>query len=335
MVYDCFTFFNELDLLEMRLNILNEVVDKFVLVEMCSSHTYEPKPFIFDENKNRFSAFLDKIIHVKVEDLPEPIPSKLCTNGNRWQLENYQRDCIMRGLVDAKDDDVVMVSDLDEIPDPLAVKQYEKEGEGICYFEQKMMYYFINNINIVDPVWQNGTRIAHFSEMKNPGDTKVREEIFWEYSKKGLPTYFRHCLGTPIENAGWHCSYCGGVEKIIKKRQSICEQEYNTEENMRPDVILKRIYTGRDILDRDYVYKALPINKSFPEYIRNNQEKYKKYILKQTFFQKMDNRCLILSYRMSELNKNIRHNLKEAIHWVRKTLSPCKKFVFRILGIRK
>ncbi len=329
-IFDCFTFFNELDLLEIRLNVLNDVVDKFVLVEMGTSHTYNSKPFYFEENKSRFSTFLDKIIHVKISDLPKPIPSKLCTNGNNWQLENYQRDCIMCGLTEASDEDIVMISDLDEIPDPKAIKNYITSGSGIMILEQKMMYYFINNINYVEPLWKNGTHIAHFSELKDPGNIPVSNQLYWEFSKKGLPTYFRFCQGTHIKNAGWHFSYCGGIQKIIEKRKSICEQEYNTKENMAPNEILKRIYTGRDILDREYVYKVLHLDNSFPKYILENKEKYTHLILRQTMVQKLQNNIVIAKYN---LNKVISF-FNEKIHLVRKTLSPVKKFVFKLLGIK-
>src|SRR5689334_5945992 len=115
MIYDCFIFFNELELLDIRLNILNEVVDKFVLVEATQTHQYKPKPLYYSDNKERFKAFHDKIIHLIVDELP-PNP----TNGprNSWDMERFQRNCIARGLNDCKPDDVIIISDLDEIPDP-------------------------------------------------------------------------------------------------------------------------------------------------------------------------------------------------------------------------
>ena len=96
MIYDCFTFFNELDLLEIRLNVLNGCVDKFVLVEMGKTHTGKDKPLVFEQNKERFSIFKDKIIHIIVDDYPELEKSESDGYGNKWLLENYQRDAIMR-----------------------------------------------------------------------------------------------------------------------------------------------------------------------------------------------------------------------------------------------
>ena len=335
MVYDCFTFFNELDMLEIRLNTLSEVVDKFVLVEMAYTFQRKPKPFYFEENKERFKNFSDKIIHIKILDVPEIIPSKLCSNANTWQLECYQRDCIMQGLKNAKEDDIIMVSDVDEIPSPKAVEKYKKNGYGITVFEQKMMYYFINNINVITPVWEIGTRIARFSDLKNPGDIPTRERVYWEYSKKGSCNYFRYCLGKRVKNAGWHFSYCGGVDAIIQKRKSFSEIYLNTEKNMSRDEILKKIYIGKDILDRkDYCYKPVKIDKSFPQYIYENQKKYSKLILKQNVLQKIANFFVIFNCKFYIEMRELPRNIKKLEKNIRRTLSPAKKFVLKIIKIR-
>ncbi|MGN1154117.1 MAG: hypothetical protein ACI4S3_08815 [Candidatus Gastranaerophilaceae bacterium] len=96
MIYDCFTFFNELDLLEIRLNILNDVVDKFVLVEATKTFTGQDKPLYYNDNKEKFSAFNAKIIHVVVDDYPS------IGLETAWGYENWQRNCISRGLNNAK-----------------------------------------------------------------------------------------------------------------------------------------------------------------------------------------------------------------------------------------
>lgn len=334
MVYDCFTFFNELDMLEIRLNTLAEVVDKFVLVEMAYTFQRKPKPLYFEENKERFKNFSDKIIHIKILDIPEIIPSKLCSNANTWQLECYQRDCIMQGLKDAKEDDIIMLSDVDEIPSPKAVEKYKKNGDGITVFEQKMMYYFINNINVKTPVWENGTRIARFSDLKNPGDIPTRERIYWEYSKKGSCNYFRYCLGKRVKNAGWHFSYCGGVDAIIQKRKSFSEIYLNTEKNMSRTEILKKIYIGKDILDRKgFCYKSLRIDSNFPKYIVNNKDKYPDLILKQNILQKIQNKFVIFECNLYLAKESFTRNVIKFEKKIRKILSPCKKLVLKIFGI--
>jgi len=95
VVYDCFTFFNELDLLELRLHELSHVVDHFVLVEATHTHSNQPKLLYFEENKDRFREFLPKIIHIVVDDSPQ-------NPEDRWAWDSFQRDAIMRGIKDCK-----------------------------------------------------------------------------------------------------------------------------------------------------------------------------------------------------------------------------------------
>ena len=109
-IWDAFQLFNELDMLEVRLNELNATVHKFVLVEASRTHSNKPKPLHFGENKQRFAAFLHKIVHVVVDDLPN--------NTDAWVLENFQRNAILRGLAGAKPSELVVIADVDEIPVP-------------------------------------------------------------------------------------------------------------------------------------------------------------------------------------------------------------------------
>src|SRR5579859_7699219 len=140
MVYDCFTFFNELDLLEIRLNVLNSVVDKFVLVEATLTHQGKPKPLYYNENKARYSGFHDKIIHVIVDKYPD------YEGKSSWVLEHHQRNMIMQGLKECQPDDTILISDLDEIPRPELIKVYE-HSKGIKIFRLSVYYYFINCVN--------------------------------------------------------------------------------------------------------------------------------------------------------------------------------------------
>lgn len=280
MIYDCFCFFNEIDLLEIRLNVLERSVDKFVIVEADHTHTGQPKEFIFENNKDRFQKFLHKITYVKVDKLPKINQGNTEEDGNNWLLENFQRDQIMLGLKNCEDNDIVIISDLDEIPNPQIIKKYQKTGKGIWKLNQKMMYYFINNLCVTHPTWQHGTRMGKFKDLKDPKQD-LPDKPHYRFSKKGLPTYFRFCLGKRIKNAGWHFSYLGGIEAIIKKRQAIAEQHLNSSTNMDPEEIKKAIIKGKDILGRnDFNYRPIFIGASFPKYIRENQKKYKNLIIK-------------------------------------------------------
>ena len=143
MVYDTFTFFNELDLLEIRLNELNDVVDKFVLTEATLTFQGKPKPLYFNENKQRFKSFEGKIIHVVVDQYPEN-PA-----DNSWIYEHHQRDMIAKGLRNCLPEDTIIVSDIDEIPDPEKVKS-TLTSDAIKIFKQRMFYYFLNCENTTE-----------------------------------------------------------------------------------------------------------------------------------------------------------------------------------------
>lgn len=275
MIYDCFTLFNELDLLKLRLNILYDVVDYFVIVEGNKTHTGKDKEFFFENNKAQFEKFADKIRYIKVDDFPELSRSKSDIHGNKWLYENYQRDAIMRGLSDCKDDDIVIISDLDEIPNPEVVKQYKN---GICILKQYTFYYSLNTLNISN-MFSKGAKICRYSNLINPlQEIPENHQEYCAYSKYGLPTYLRFCTGKKIKNGGWHFSYLGTVENIINKRKSIVEQQFNTEENMSENQIKKLISQGRDILGRDYRYANLKLSAIFPKYLIDNEKQYAKYI---------------------------------------------------------
>ena len=107
---DCFTFYNELDMLDLRLAEMNDVATYFVLVEATKTYAGNDKPLYFAENKVRYSKYLDKIVHIVVDDFPE--------TNNPWVRENFQRNAIDRGIARIKNEiDTLTICDLDEIPD--------------------------------------------------------------------------------------------------------------------------------------------------------------------------------------------------------------------------
>jgi len=273
MIYDCFTFFNELDLLEIRLNYLNSVVDKFVLVEMGITHSGQSKPFYYEENKERYAQFADKIIHIKVEDYPDM--DSISDYEKGWCLENYQRDCIMRGLNDAEDDDTIMISDVDEIPSIEAITSFQG---GLFAMRQKMMYYYLNCLDVSNQYWFRGTKICDMDILMYPG-FEVEDENLVKHTQKGFPTYIRFYEGLAILQGGWHFSYLGGAEAVVKKIKAFAHQEFNNENYTDVKEIERKILEGEDIFGRGYKYEAVPIDETFPDYIVKNQEKYKHLIL--------------------------------------------------------
>jgi hypothetical protein len=195
MIIDCFTFFNGLDVLEIRLNCLAPYVDRFVLCESPYNMLGVEKRLYFDENKSRFKDF--NITHLIVENHLDHMEQD-------WEPYYYQMNYMMRAFKDADDDDIILLSDFDEIPN---LTHYNGE-EGV--FRQKMYYYYLNVY----------TRVSNW---KGTIATKKKHVRSFSRIRKRRGTY-------PSIADGWHFSYISSVEDIIIKIESFCHHELNTEE---------------------------------------------------------------------------------------------------------
>jgi beta-1,4-mannosyl-glycoprotein beta-1,4-N-acetylglucosaminyltransferase len=284
MIYDCFTFFNELDLLEIRLNTLNEVVDKFVLVEATLTHQGKPKQLYFSENKSRFKQFEDKIIHIVVDAYPD------YKGKSNWVLEHHQRNMIMQGLKGCRADDIILISDLDEIPDPQKIKQY-KSSKGTKIFRLEVYYYYLNCRNVSEGNYKwNGTIMVKYDKLEKPQEFReMSMELLRVFHKKWshriywkIWSFFRFAMKGKgikfIDNGGWHFSFLGGAEMIIKKLEAFAHSEYNKQELKDTKKIEEAILNGKDIFGRDFKYRFVPIDRSFPLYIQENKQKYSSLI---------------------------------------------------------
>tara|TARA_B100000035_G_C20915780_1_gene516157 strand:- start:47 stop:832 length:786 start_codon:yes stop_codon:yes gene_type:complete len=259
-IYDCFLYNNENLVLEIRLNTLSQYVDKFVIVESKFDHQGKKKNLNFKiEN---FQSFKDKIIYLIVERFPD--------NISNWQRENYQRNFIFNGLKNAEDEDLIIISDIDEIPDLSkigSIKQYK-----FSVFEQKMFYYKINLQNKTSPFWY-GSRMCKKKYLKSPQwlrNQKVKKYSFWKFYK--INWNF-------VQNGGWHFSFLMTPENIQKKIQSFAHSEFNTNNFTNLDKISTSIKKGIDIFDRKIDYQKIDFDKSFPNYILDNKNKFRNWIL--------------------------------------------------------
>jgi len=284
-IFDSFIFFNELDLLEIRLNILNDVVDYFVLTESPFTVSGNEKPLYYHENKHRFSKWNDKIIHNITEQIPNDYSNFLVkkpyyTNYNeysassqdkiinipiRFQRAIYNRDNSIQGILKsgATDNDIILTSDADEIINPLLIKEishwFDSDNIYLCY--QKAFYY---KLNILFYNTWKGTRITTLQKLREYSIDLLRQ-----------PEIIEKSFG--IENGGWHWSYFGGLENIKQKINALEHQEVNTEENR--NLLEKRISNIKDPFGRDYLNPIVEkLDDSYPEYILNNQKKYSKFI---------------------------------------------------------
>ena len=283
MTYDCFSFFNELDLLEIRLETLDKVVDKFVLVEASLTHTGHAKPLYFADNMKRFARFNDRIIHVIVNDFPAlngATPEELA-----WARENWQRNAILRGLPNvANHNDYVIISDVDEIPSPEAIAR-AITLTGTTRLYQSMFYYFINYKNYTYPIWTIGPQVVPLSNFLACNHyTKPTRFVDPRVNRGLTPTVIRLSRSDNIiRDGGWHFSYCGGIKAIQEKIKAIAHTENNTAENTDYDTIKTRIAKGMPPFARGDRFFAVPLDRSFPKCLIDNPSKYAQLIFQCTW----------------------------------------------------
>ncbi len=321
--YDCFTFFNELDLLDIRLHVLNDVVDYFILVEGNKTFSGEKKRYVFEANAEKFSAFEDKIIYVKVDDFPEPDPNRHDPVRRAWILESFQRNAIERGLKNARMDDIVLIGDVDEIPHPEKIVNFAPE-KGIKIFRQRRYNYFLNYMDKHKPDWA-GTRMGLYSDLLEPRQ-KLKDSPYYDPAGDyGRPNYFRYCNGEIIKNGGWHFSFLGGVEAVIKKVKSFSHQEYNSTEYTDEEYIQDCLIKGKDIFKRkDCRMVYVEIDHSYPRYILENLDRYHQFIAPKP---KLPVRINYAFLSCCDFFLRIRDGLKRRLKKNKGTDSPAREMI--------
>jgi beta-1,4-mannosyl-glycoprotein beta-1,4-N-acetylglucosaminyltransferase len=266
-IYDCFQFFNEEDVLDIRLNTLSPFVDYFVIAESIYDHQGNIRELVF--NKKKFNKFLNKIIYKVVKDIPIGVNKK--HQGGHSLIEQYQRNAIMDGLENSNSEDLIIISDVDEIPDLRKLNIYDKKNYAV--FSQKMFNYKLNLMNITETNW-HGSRMCLKKNLRSPQwlrNIKFKKYPFWRIDViRNLQI---------INDGGWHFSYLQDVDLIIKKIKSFSHGEYNDLRFINKNLIEKKINSGIDIFDRNIEYKKIDIDESFPEYILSNIEQFKKWII--------------------------------------------------------
>lgn len=230
-------FFNEVDLLKIRLSELTDHVDYFVIAEATETFQGNPKPLNFQQNKAQFSEYLHKIIYI-------PIDKHYGTN-DPWKREAFQRNQILRGLKKCQREDLILLSDLDEIPFAHNIERIESmiDEKEIIFVNHLMFRFHLNRFDPAYTPWP-GTVASRYATFRRYGPEKMRQNKHGKFSIEG----------------GWHFSWLGGYDSYIEKLESYSHTEYNEEK-----------FKTREYFEAEVrKYPLIPINRSYPKYVLQN-----------------------------------------------------------------
>jgi hypothetical protein len=270
-IFDCFMFYNEFDILELRLRELYDHVDVFVIVESDCSHTCNKKSYKLEQHLlARYAQWQDKIRYVKHTSPASPDP---------WINENAQRNDIQQGIHDADDEDIIIVSDVDEIIRASSVDYIRQTNQALIYGFHMPLFNFKFNYIRIDPgpydIWAMAARyhwVKQFSPQmlrnQRANLTKLPFKVKCQRKSKTYPEIF--VLDTQnvyvMEHGGWHFSYLGDNDWLHEKAMNNCHQEDITPEfinqlDMNKSIAEKKSWNR----DWPYVYEIVNLTDYFPK----------------------------------------------------------------------
>jgi len=265
-IYDCFQYFNEDHMVDLRMNILDKYVDFFVISESTKTHQGDDKKLNF--NINNYPKFKNKIKYL-VADYDEGINFKNHTGGESL-IEQHQRNSLIEGIRDANSNDLIILSDSDEIPDLSKLNQIKTNSKFIA-FSQMMFMYKLNLQNLDENNWV-GSKIflkKNISTMQSIRNLKFKKYPFWRFDKKKFQ----------IIQGGWHFSFLQTPNDIIKKIKSFSHGEFNRTDIIDENRIKEKISQGVDIFGRGLRLKKIEIDSRFPDFILKNKNDLSDWIV--------------------------------------------------------
>jgi beta-1,4-mannosyl-glycoprotein beta-1,4-N-acetylglucosaminyltransferase len=264
-IYDCFQYFDEDHMLDIRFNILDEYVDYFVISESTKTHQGKPKKINF--NIEKFPKFKDKIKFI-IADYNKTIDFQNHTGGES-PVEQHQRNSLIKGIKDALPEDLIILSDSDEIPDLTKINQIKKNKKYIAFSQKMFMYKFnLQNLNESNWIGSKITKKKYIHSMQELRNLKFKKYPFWRIDK----------LNLQIIDGGWHFSFLQTPQQILNKIKSFSHGEFNSN-SIDENNIEEKILKNEDIFSRGITLKKIELDSSYPKYIRNNKEKFLKWII--------------------------------------------------------
>ena len=266
-VYDCFTFFNELDLLELRLTECYDAADYFVIAEANTTFTGIPKRYNLEDNWERFKPFHDKIIYIKVDDMP--------SGNNAWAREFHQRNSLVRGIVGADDNDVILLSDCDEVLRPRTLNILRNDLTHKFWMCRLPAFLYKLNYLMVTPRSYHVNPIAVLKKDFKDFQSLRNNIIGWAFAQ---PWDFNSNDVCTIQHSGWHFTFFGDTKNAAEKLMSFSHTEAQHYVN-NLDVeknIAEKIFFESNTPER---FEYVEIDEYFPKTVLNNLDRWKDSII--------------------------------------------------------
>lgn len=282
-VFDCFSFYNEFDVLEIRLEELWNTVDYFVILESATTYVGKPKEYLFENNKERFKKYLDKIRHIKL-DVPFEEQKKVFPNeiDDHWTREKYQRYALGQQLTDIQKDDIIIVSDCDEIPRAEMIEMIKTDENDydryLLWIPQ--LQYKINYMKIQFPSRHGVIMVTRGRAFTNPQQER-EYSFFWNQKPPNT---------VEVDHGGWHFTYFGDNNHCINKIQNFAHTEQNRSDiidEFNIDWMIRNKYgaEGRKSTER---FEYVVVDDYFPKYITENIDRWSNMIISDAEFSVWD-----------------------------------------------
>ena len=292
-VYDVFSFYNEFDVLEIRLQELWNTVDYFVILESNVTYVGNDKPYLFDENKARFAKYMSKIRHIKL-NVPFEEQKKIFPNeiDDHWTREKYQRYAAQTELKDVAPEDIIIVSDCDEVPRAEMIELIKSDENDydryLLYIPQ--LQYKINYMKIQYPSRHGVIMVTRGRSFTNP---QQEREFSFHWNRKPPNTVI-------VDHGGWHFTYFGDENHCVNKLRNFAHTEQNKPEIIDEfdiDWMIRNKY-GQEGIDKknNERFEYVVVNDYFPTCITDNIEKWQHMIIPDAVFRVDD------LYRNSDTN---------------------------------
>ena len=290
-IYDCTTFYSEKMMIDLRFNILNENIYKFIVVESSFSHSGKKKNFNF--NINDYPKFKDKIIYLKIDKEPIDLYSdiEISKNPIYKRLNSIKRieqsyNFMMKGILDASDEDLIIISDNDEIPN-LNSNKFKKSNKKFYIFKQLLFYYKFNLLYEYMPWFgSKACKKKYLKSFSNLRNIKNKKYPLWR-----IDTHFSHLKETSldiIDDGGWHFTNIKTPEDLYIKMKNFGHHDEFDESKLTVEDLKKKIdddlvfydhFTDKKSKNKwksEYKLKKIE-NHLLPNYLIKNQKNFKEW----------------------------------------------------------